>query len=301
MSEPARKWLLAIMQALTSLCLVMLVLRQLDFGHALATLRRGTLAWLAAAIALYNLSQLASARRFHAYLRQAGMPVSQAENLALYYSAMFLNLFLPGGIGGDGYKVLVLARRAKASLRKLLAISLADRAGGLLALLALLLLLAAWLAARDAPWPAACCAAAALAACALSFVLHRRLFGMDARSVARIIGLGLAVQLLQLACMAMLLAWLEVPGSQWRAFLALFLASSVAAALPLSIGGLGAREVTFLYGLPLLQLDPAPGVLASALFFLITALSALPGAWLLTLTAAAPAPARQRQPCKGWR
>jgi hypothetical protein len=297
LSEPARKWLLAIVQALMSLSLVMLVLRQLDLGQAMAALRRGSLAWLAAALALYNLSQLASAQRFHAYLRQAAIPLSQADNLTLYYSAMFLNLFLPGGIGGDGYKVVMLARRAHASLRRLLAMTLADRAGGLLALFALLMLLGMLLAARATAWPAAPCAAAALAACALSLALHRRLFGMGTRAAAAILGLGLAVQLLQLACMAMLLAWLQVPGGQWSAFLALFLASSVAAALPLSIGGLGAREVTFLYGLQLLHLDPAPGVLASALFFLITALSALPGAWLLTRHAAT----QQRQVYKGWR
>jgi uncharacterized membrane protein YbhN (UPF0104 family) len=81
--------------------------------------------------------------------------------------------------------------------------------------------------------------------------------------------------------MGMLLAWLQVPVGHFAAYLSVFLVSSVAAVLPLSFGGLGAREVTFLWGLQLLQLDPTDGVLASSGFFLITAMSSLLGALFL--------------------
>jgi uncharacterized membrane protein YbhN (UPF0104 family) len=81
--------------------------------------------------------------------------------------------------------------------------------------------------------------------------------------------------------MAMLLACLHVPVDAYLAYLAIFLVSSIAAVLPLSVGGLGAREITFLYGLQLLQIDPVQGVVASAGFFVISVFSSLIGAYFL--------------------
>jgi hypothetical protein len=95
---------------------------------------------------------------------------------------------------------------------------------------------------------------------AIAIVLaHRRLLKMDGERTPTVVAYGLAVQLLQVASMATLFAYLNVPLHQQPAYLAVFLLSSIAAVLPLSVGGLGAREITFLYGLQFLKLDPAPG------------------------------------------
>ena len=67
-------------------------------------------------------------------------------------------------------------------------------------------------------------------------------------------------------------------------YLTLFLVSSVVAVLPISIGGVGVRELTFLYGFGLLGSDANSGVLFSFLFFLITALSSLAGTLFLHKT-----------------
>jgi uncharacterized membrane protein YbhN (UPF0104 family) len=72
-----------------------------------------------------------------------------------------------------------------------------------------------------------------------------------------------------------------VPFENYPAYLAVFLVSSVAAVLPLSFGGLGAREVTFFYCMNLLHLDSTHGVVASSGFFLITAVSSLVGAMFI--------------------
>ena len=94
--------------------------------------------------------------------------------------------------------------------------------------------------------------------------------------------LGLAVQCLQMLCMGVLLVYVGAPGVHFLAYLAVFLISSVAATLPLSIGGLGMREATFLFGVNLVHLDPAYGVIASSLFFLMTVFSSLIGALFLS-------------------
>jgi glycosyltransferase 2 family protein len=60
-------------------------------------------------------------------------------------------------------------------------------------------------------------------------------------------------------------------------FMAIFLISTVATILPITIGGAGAREVTFFYLLGAMQLDTSTGVALSLIFFGISALSSLAG------------------------
>ena len=60
-------------------------------------------------------------------------------------------------------------------------------------------------------------------------------------------------------------------------YLFIFLLSSIVSVLPLTIGGIGSREVTFYYGATLLGLDQNSSVGISMVFFLITALVSLFG------------------------
>lgn len=283
MSDAARKRTKLIFQMLVSACLIVFVIRQID-QEQIRSLMQDTrgLSWLLTALILFNLSKIAGALRLNIYQRQAGIQLGEWENLKLYYVGMLLNFFLPGGIGGDGYKILVLHRRHAAPVRLLLWTTLADRVSGLLILIFLACLLTPFL---GLPWPAetvfllSVIGAASVAA--LFLLLHRRFPGMNGKRIVSVCGYGAIVQLLQLACMAILLAYLQVPASHYPQYLWLFLVSSVAAALPLSFGGLGAREVTFLYGLQVLQHEPTHGVVAASMFFLITVLSSLPGALFL--------------------
>jgi uncharacterized membrane protein YbhN (UPF0104 family) len=116
----------------------------------------------------------------------------------------------------------------------------------------------------------------------ISFLIgHRVLFGFRLPATFRIFFFGLAVQLLQLVCIGLLLVYLGVQASQYLPYFAVFLASSIVAVLPLSVGGLGAREVTFFYCLKPLGLEPTYGVVLSSCFFLITVVSSLPGILLI--------------------
>ena len=63
------------------------------------------------------------------------------------------------------------------------------------------------------------------------------------------------------------------------AYLIIFLVSSIVAVVPLTLGGIGSREVTFFYGAQLLGLDQGISVGVSVLFFLITAIVSLAGVW----------------------
>ena len=125
-------------------------------------------------------------------------------------------------------------------------------------------------------------AAASAVLIAAGFLIgHRLILPLDRKSLSTIFGLGLTVQVLQLICMTLMLAYVGLPLTQYVAYLAVFLLSSVIAVLPLSLGGLGAREVTFFYCIKLLGLEPTFGVVVSSCFFLISMASSVIGALFL--------------------
>lgn len=282
----SRRYLKSALQLLVSAALITLVLRQLDLSqYRNLAFDIRILPGLAASALLFNASKIASAARLNIYQRHVGIQIAEIDNLKLYYAGMYLNLALPGGIGGDGYKILVLYRRGLASARVLLGVTLLDRVGGLLALDLLACVMLPWVR-FPIPVPDVGLVAAAVATLVIAALVftHRRLLKMHRGAILAVCGYGLLVQLLQVFSMAILIDGFGVPAARHSDYLLVFLASSIAATLPLSIGGLGIRELTFLLGLRALGLEPEAGVIASSAFFVISAVSALAGVGFLKQT-----------------
>ena len=87
---------------------------------------------------------------------------------------------------------------------------------------------------------------------------------------------SLGVQLLQLFSALLILYSLKA-GTDLEAYLFVFLVSSMVAVLPLTIGGIGSREFTFMLGAQWLGLDPNLSIALSLLFYLLTVLVSLGG------------------------
>lgn len=285
-SPRLRTTLLLLLKLLLLVAAFWFVFRRISPGQIERVLASAQPSWLVLAIVLFALSKWVAAYRLNYFQRAVGVELSEAANLRLYWLGMFYNLFLPGGIGGDGYKVLVLRRTYPTKTRLLVQALLLDRVSGLLALGVLVVVLA-WVV----PLPVASLwawrGAAGLVAAAVLLagaVATRRWFAAFEPTYWYTQALALAVQGAQLTCVVALLAATgthsQVPG-----YLLVFLASSVAAALPLTVGGAGAREVVFLLGAQLLGLDAAVSVSISLLFYLLSAAVALPGAFLESRTA----------------
>ena len=264
-----------------SIALIYLVLRNIDTSKLFETIKKSNIWWLLVAFIFFNLSKIVSAIRLNWYFKDCGVNLSTKTNLILYYIGMFYNLFLPGGIGGDGYKIYLLKKRFNTKVSKLLQATLLDRLSGLIALLFLAALLfifskystlyplLKWLAVT-----------VAIVIYPIFIYMHKRLFKGFLTYLKQTTLYGLLVQILQLITAIFIILALKdsVPIVE---FLFLFLFSSVVAVLPLTIGGVGAREFTFLYGLKLLNLEPTSGVAFSFIFFLITFISSAIGALFL--------------------
>ncbi|WP_287059719.1 lysylphosphatidylglycerol synthase transmembrane domain-containing protein, partial [Algoriphagus sp.] len=122
---------------LTGLALY-LVFRKIDTAQLFEILKTIQWIWLVPAVILFVLSKVATAVRLNQYFKNISLQLSEWKNWKLYLIGMFYNLFLPGGIGGDGYKVYLLNKHFKLPVKKLLQAALLDRLGGLVAIVFLL-------------------------------------------------------------------------------------------------------------------------------------------------------------------
>lgn len=250
------------------------VFRSIDLQMLQSALRRCNPAWLLWSLIWFVFSKVIASFRFNELIKTEDIHLNPATQLKLYWLGMYYNLLLPGGISGDGYKIKLLMDHSGKPLKRLFAISLYDRLSGMLALGQLCLLLLFGLPAL-LPYVWAI-ALALVASVPVSKVLFNRMVGATSGLWARTNLQSLAVQGAQLiATLGIILAFQE--GSNWLAYSLLFLISSVVAMLPLTIGGTGARELTFLWGAAFLQINAANAVAIAFLFYLISTAVALFG------------------------
>jgi uncharacterized membrane protein YbhN (UPF0104 family) len=87
--------------------------------------------YLLFALVLFIFSKVVSSARLWFYLHKLDISITQRENLKLYWLGMYYNLFLPGGIGGDGYKTYWLRKRSGKTTAILISTLLLDRFSGL--------------------------------------------------------------------------------------------------------------------------------------------------------------------------
>jgi uncharacterized membrane protein YbhN (UPF0104 family) len=250
------------------------VFSRLDLQEVLGTIAQSKFLYLAGALILFVLSKLVSSLRLNSYLGATGIHISQRANLKLYLLGMYYNLFLPGGIGGDGYKIYLLNRKYEVRTRKIFWAVMMDRIIGVVALFCMAVVFFCFIPGMGKyAWYIWILIPIAIS---ISYLVFRRFFPYLLR-VFRISNLlSIVVQLLQLFSALLILLSLKVPGSL-EGYLFVFLISSMVAVLPLTIGGIGSREFTFMLGAQWLGLDLNLSIALSLLFYLITAFTSFWG------------------------
>lgn len=267
---------------LTGLALY-LVFRKIDTQQLFEILQTLQGTWLIPAVLLFVLSKVATAVRLNQYFKNIGLYLSEKLNFRLYLVGMFYNLFLPGGIGGDGYKVYLLNKHYQVSIKKLVQAALLDRLGGLVAIVFLLfgffLLVDVKLDFLESGlWNGLMIAGLILTI--PGFWLVQKLIFKDFLPSFWSANLwSFAGQIAQLICAWFILMALGV-DEKILAYQLVFLLSSIVAVLPLTIGGVGARELVFVYAHQYAGIEEATAVAFSLIFFLVTAGVSLVGAFV---------------------
>jgi glycosyltransferase 2 family protein len=274
MAIQPKKILVLILKFVVTAVLIYLVFRKINLHDFLQVLKSSNFFLLAFAVLFFTVSKVISSVRLNLFLRSIGVFLSEKFNMRLYWLGMYYNLFLPGGIGGDGYKVYLLNREFKASTKKLITTLLVDRVTGIMALFFLLIILG-YFVAIPVQFKYFIWILIPLCFWISSWIVKR--FFPDFAEVFRNTNLlSFGVQVAQLiATLFILIAMHQY--SQIPEYLFVFLVSSIVAVIPFTIGGIGAREVTFLTGAQLLHLNVQVSVAVSMVFFAITALVSLWG------------------------
>ncbi|ANH79870.1 hypothetical protein A8C56_01760 [Niabella ginsenosidivorans] len=233
--------------------------------------------YLVPAVVSFVICQVITSIRLLNFFRNIGLPISVKSNFRLFLLGMFYNLFLPGGIGGDGYKIIALKQRyAFTTHKEVFSAVFFDRLSGLWGLSWLLAVFS--LSMPQVQQYSRWVLLAFVAGTIIYYWVLRRFFKKISQRFIITHLLAICAQSLQLVTVAFILAALGCTTSYWPYF-AIFLLSSLASLFPFSIGGLGAREVAIVWGAATFGLDKDLAVSVSLSFYLITmamALTAVP-------------------------
>ncbi|MDQ6954373.1 MAG: lysylphosphatidylglycerol synthase transmembrane domain-containing protein [Mariprofundaceae bacterium] len=225
-----------------------------------------------------------------------GIEVSRKRKIRLYFLGMFASLFLPSTIGGDVVRGILLAKgdgRSNIGLRAAASVIL-DRVNGMYALIALLtvsMLMFSW---PTAWWWSWLTMVAAMwfvmllypwlhthlpekLAVLKKIPLHRPEFQqMWWRSLP--VSLSFQVMIVQAHVFLGIAVGLDM---NWAAFSIMVGLVALVATLPISLNGFGVREAGYVGFAVYFGASADAATAMAALWIIILAIAALPGAWVL--------------------
>ncbi|MCX6179847.1 MAG: lysylphosphatidylglycerol synthase transmembrane domain-containing protein [Chlorobiales bacterium] len=272
-----KKLLKPLLQLLVTALALYLVFKKTDIAK-LTNIIRGANPWyLLLSLFFFNLSKLFNAIRLNRFFKAIGIELSPMYNLKLYYLGMFYNLFLPGGIGGDGYKIYVLQKNHGLKMINVFHAVLWDRICGIFALvfLSIILLLHSSFALKFPhliPYTWVLLGMIYPTSLLLNKLFYKQFIGVFTITAIE----SMLVQITQVISVCFILKAIS-QNANMIDYLAIFLISSIATIIPITIGGAGAREITFFYLLGTIQLETSTGIALSLIFFALSALSSLIG------------------------
>jgi uncharacterized membrane protein YbhN (UPF0104 family) len=234
--------------------------------------------YLLLALLAFIISQIISASRLNTFFKGIGLNISGFYNFKIYLLGMFYNLFLPGGIGGDGYKIFLLRKKFSIKGRRLFQAIFFDRLSGLWALGLIISTLVIFIPHLGIPnWIPI---TVVLGGSIIYYLIMNRFFHDFSRNFLVTHSKAILVQSMQVVCVIILLYALNYEG-KFAPYLFMFLASSLVAIFPFTVGGLGARELVFLYGAQYFQMDQHLAVIISLLFYCISAILSFSGIYFV--------------------
>lgn len=268
---------IAIKIVITSL-LIWYVFQKIDFNKVKELFLTSDASFILLAFVLYCTSQVVSSWRLRTFLENIDLKLPFWFNFRLYLLGMFYNVFLPGGIGGDGYKIYLLRRKFKLPTKRLLLALFFDRLSGLWAIGFIAVCLIIFIPKIDIPatWPVT----ALLTGTLLYYLILRRFFREYSRQfVISHCKAGMAQSLQVLAVICILLA--QDFDGKFAPYLFSFLLSSIIGIINVGIAGLGVKDVFMAHAADVFDISADLAVLISLTFWLISVLAALPGVWFV--------------------
>ena len=274
MSQKGKKYFFNLLKLAFSVAAIWLVFSNISLREVMIVFSTANWWYLLAGLLFVIISSLLSAFRQNLSFRSTGAHLSPALNLKLYWVGMFYNLFLPGGIGGDGIKVYLVHKYRKNGVKKNIGAMLVNRVAGLVAIGMITILL--YYLSGDTfkiGWPGWFC----IPLLYLFYYVVLKYFLKSFLPIhAGLFGWSMLLQLMQLVS-SLFILYAFHQFSDVTEYLFLFFFSAIATAIPITIGGVGAREMVFFLGANVLHLNKELSIALSVMFFLLSALVSLAG------------------------
>jgi uncharacterized membrane protein YbhN (UPF0104 family) len=275
----ARLWSIAklLLKIGATALLLYYVLSKIKIDQVKALLTQANPWWIVAAIVTYFISIIISASRLLSFFKSINLHIGWKFNLRLYMLGIFYNLCLPGGIGGDGYKIYLLNKRYKQPAKKVFWAILFDRLSGFWAIGLITVILIVFLPQLNIPIALAW--GIFLVGTIIYYAVIYKFFKDYIKHFWEAHAKAIGVQSFQVLTILLVLVGLHHDG-KFAPYLSAFLMSSMAAVIPFSIGGLGFREFIFKYVITeMFHMNGELAVVLSLSFYVISAIVSLLGVY----------------------
>jgi uncharacterized membrane protein YbhN (UPF0104 family) len=291
-ASAGRRWLERSLKVGVSAAGVALLLREVDEGALAASLVAADPALIATALGMYLAGQLVTAWRWQIIARAAGFAEPMRRVAVWYFIGMFFNLFGPSTLGGDLARSLYLAQpsgRRAAALHTVIF----DRLSGLAMLFVLALLAFGTFGTFGLP-PALCWTTVGAGATLLSgwwavpwlargllppdgrlrrmIEVELRLFWRDPALLVKTSAVSLGFHVVQVATAIVAGAAVGL-GAPWPSYFVFHPLVTIFSALPVSVAGIGIRELGYVWFLSALLGVPGERAAAFAVVWLAVLLA----------------------------
>ena len=234
--------LLAIFQIIVTVFFIYYTLSKIGLHQILEVVQSADLLFILFASIVYFLSQIISSDRLWFILKENNLMISSKENIKLYMIGIFYNFFIPGGVGGDAYKGVLMNKKFQWSLKKIYKLLILDRLIGFGVIVCLILVFSGFI--LDLEFILEFVVFLVPLYVLLFFfgkVLVQKIFNNEI-IYTRSFFISHLIQILQFGSIILILISLGVTDNYFT-FLYIFLISSVLSIF--SFGGIGIREYVF--------------------------------------------------------
>lgn len=270
--------LLTIFQVTITVFFIYYTLTKISIYKILEILKSADLLFILFASILYFSSQIISSERLWFILKANNLIISSKENIKLYMIGIFYNFFIPGGVGGDAYKGVLMNKKFQWSLKKIYKLLILDRLIGFGVIVCLILVFSGFI--LDLEF--------ALKFGAILGPLYTLLFIAGKVLVQKIFDneivynkaffISHLIQILQFGSIILILISLGVSDNYFT-FLYIFLISSVLSIF--SFGGIGIREYVFFTLATNTTVSPDIATSVGLIFTFSALVSSIPGLFFL--------------------
>lgn len=251
-----------------TIALLYFVFSKIPLQEVWKTLQQIHVGYLLLGVIAFMASQFISVVRLQLLFETAVFPLSFVSNLKLYLLGMFYNFFIPGGIGGDAYKVYTLNKSFDWPVKKLSAAVLYDRILGLTAIGILVLCLLPFTGLQlHISW-SIIIPICLILGLTFAIIFSKKIFPTYAATFWKGLSLSLIIQGLQGLCIIFLVLGLGL--NDYLIYVLIFFVSAVLSLF--SFAGIGVREWVFYQASILYNFNPDQAVTIGLLFTIISAL-----------------------------